>query len=84
MKLRNFEVKDEKDKKELNLIPKDFRMLISGKSGCDKTSNLIHMLTRPLLNYNKIYLHTLSSHQTKIKNFKRNSIQLVKALDMMS
>ena len=34
-----------------------FRMLICGKSGCGKTDTVLHMLIKPLIYYDKIYLY---------------------------
>ena len=34
-----------------------FRMLIYGKSGCGKTNTVLHMLVKPLIYYEKIYLY---------------------------
>ena len=36
---------------------KCFRMLICGKTGCGKTNKVLHMLIKPLINYDKIYLY---------------------------
>ena len=34
-----------------------FRMLICGKSGCGKTNTVLHMLIKPLIYYDRIYLY---------------------------
>ena len=60
------------DKKKNNLkqlynyIPsKSFRMLIFGPSGSGKTNALVHMLFKPLIYYDKIYLYAKSIDQEK-------------------
>ena len=35
---------------------KSFRMLICGPSGSDKTNAVVHMLLKPLIYYDKVYL----------------------------
>ena len=46
---------------------KPFRMLICGKSGCGKTNLLMHILLKPLIQYDKIYLYSKSLEQEKLK-----------------
>ena len=45
-----------------------FWMLICGNSGCGKTNLLYHMLIKPLLYYDEIYLYARNLHQDKYQN----------------
>ena len=50
-------------------MPNDtFRMLTSGNSGSGKTNLLYHMLIKPLLYYDKIYLYAKNLEQKKYQN----------------
>ena len=42
-----------------------FRMLICGKTGCGKTNTVLHMLIKPLIYYDKIYLYSNNLEQQK-------------------
>ena len=42
-----------------------FRMLICGKSGCGKTNTVLHLLIKPLIYYDKIYLYSKNLGQEK-------------------
>ena len=42
-----------------------FRMLICGKSGCGKTNTMLHMLIKPLIYHDKIYLYSKNLEQEK-------------------
>ena len=44
---------------------KSFRMLICGPSGSGKTNALVHMLLKPLIYYDKIYLYAKNIDQVK-------------------
>ena len=44
---------------------KIFRMLICGPSGSGKTNALVHMLLKPLIYYDKIYLYAKNIDQEK-------------------
>ena len=49
-----------------NYMPsKSFRMLICGPSGSGKTNALVHMLLKPLIYYDKIYLYAKNIDQEK-------------------
>ena len=49
-----------------NYMPsKSFRMLICGPSGSGKTNALVHMLLKPLIYYEKIYLYAKNIDQEK-------------------
>ena len=50
-------------------MPSDtFRMLICGNSGSGKTNLLVHMLKKPLLCYDEIYLYARNLEQDKYKS----------------
>ena len=61
MEIPNYDSDDNSDKKYKQLFPympsDTFRMLICGSSGSGKTNLLYHMLIKPLLYYDKIYLY---------------------------
>ena len=42
-----------------------FRMLICGKTGCGKTNTVQHMLIKPLIYYDKVYLYSKNLQQEK-------------------
>ena len=44
---------------------RSFRMLICGRSGCGKTNTVLHMLIKPLIYYDKIYLYSKHLEQEK-------------------
>ena len=49
-----------------NYMPsKSFRMLICGPSGKGKTNALVHMLLKPLIYYDKVYLYAKNIDQEK-------------------
>ena len=68
MRIPNYDSnKKDNEKRSLNnFINEDYRMLISGQSACGKTNTLIHMLRKPLVYYDKIYIYTRSKHQEKL------------------
>ena len=53
--------------KQLNDYMPDrcFRMLICEKSGCGKTNTVLHMLIKPLIYYDKIFLYSKTLEQEK-------------------
>ena len=71
MEIPNYDV-DNKNKKFNQLysfMPNDtFRMLICGNSGSGKTNLLYHMLIKPLLYCDKIYLYAKNLEQEKYQN----------------
>ena len=71
MDIPNYDV-DKKNKKFKQLylfMPNDtFRMLICGNSGSGKTNLLYHMLIKPLLYCDKIYLYAKNLEQEKYQN----------------
>ena len=53
-----------------SFMPKDtFRMLICGNSGSGKTNLLFHMLIKPLLHYDEIYLYAKKSRAGEVSKF---------------
>ena len=44
---------------------KSFRLLICGPSGSGKTNALVHMLLKPLIYYDKVYLYAKNIDQDK-------------------
>ena len=71
MEIPNYDSKDNRDKKFKQLFPfmpsDTFRMLICGNSGSGKTNLLYHMLMKPLLYYDEIYLYARNLEQDKYK-----------------
>ena len=62
------EAEDKKFKQLYPFMPSDtFRMLICGNSGSGKTNLLYHMLMKPLLLYDEIYLYARNLEQDKYK-----------------
>ena len=43
-------------------------MLVCGQSGYGKTNTVMHMLRKPLVYYDKIYMYTPNQHQEKIRD----------------
>ena len=71
MEIPNYDVNNKKKKfKQLySFMPNDtFRMLICGNSGSGKPNLLFHMLIKPLLYYDKIYLYAKNLEQEKYQN----------------
>ena len=65
-----------------SFIPKDtFRMLICGNSGSGKTNLLFHMLIKPLLHYDEIYLYAKNLEQEKYQNLINKMNELSRGLD---
>ena len=67
MEIPNYDSTDDIDKKYKQLFPfmpaDTFRMLICGNSGSGKTNLLYHMLIKPLLHYDEIYLYARNLEQ---------------------
>ena len=69
MKIPNYDRKTKENSKKLNnIFDEDFRLLIAGESGCGKTNTLMHILRKPLVYYDKIYIFSPNLHQDKIQN----------------
>ena len=71
MEIPNYDSTDNSDKNFKQLFPfmpsVTFRMLICGNSGSGKTNLLYHMLMKPLLYYDEIYLYARNLEQDKYK-----------------
>ena len=71
MEIPNYDRRSNKKKKFKQLFPfmpsDTFRMLICGNSGSGKTNLLFHMLMKPLLYYDEIYLYARNLEQDKYK-----------------
>ena len=71
MKIPNYDRKTKENSKKINnIFDEDFRLLIAGESGCAKTNTLMHILRKPLVYYDKIYIYSPNLHQEKIQDFK--------------
>ena len=82
MEIPNYDSYDKKDKKFKQLFPympsDTFRMLICGNSGSGKTNLLYHMLIKPMLHYDEIYLYARNLEQDKYQKL----IQKMRELSM--
>ena len=71
MEIPNYDSTNDPGKKYKQLYPfmpsDTFRMLICGNSGSGKTNLLYHMLIKPLLFYDEIYLYARNLEQDKYK-----------------
>ena len=71
MKIPNYDSDGDSDKKFKQLYPympsDTFRMLICGNSGSGKTNLLNHMLIKPLLYYDELYLYARNLEQQNCK-----------------
>ena len=68
MQIPNYDMKTENGnfKQLWNFMPDCcFRMLICGNSGSGKTNTLVHMLLKPLVYYDKMYLFAKNLEQSK-------------------
>ena len=69
MEIPNYDVKGDKDSNftQLHSFMPDrcFRMLICAPSGSGKTNLLLHMINKPLLFFDKIYLYAKNLQQNK-------------------
>ena len=80
MEIPNYDSDDYTNKKYKQLFPfmppDTFWMLICGNSGCGKTNLLYHILTKPLLYYDEIYLYARNLHQDKYQKLIRKMAEL--------
>ena len=89
MEIPNYDndTKNKKFKQRYSFMPNDtFRMLICGNSGSGKTNLLYHMLIKPLLYYDEIYLYAKNLEQEKYQNLmnKINEISREAGYDIMT
>ena len=84
MEIPNYDSVDDPDKKYKQLFPympsDTFRMLICGNSGSGKTNLLYHMLIKPLLYYDEIYLYARNLEQDKYQNLIQKMAELSRKL----
>ena len=80
MEIPNYDSGDNPDKKYKQLFPympsDTFRMLICGNSGSGKTNLLYHMLIKPLLYFDEIYLYARNLEQDKYKRLMQKMREL--------
>ena len=80
MEIPNYDSGDNPDKKYKQLFPfmpsDTFRMLICGNSGSGKTNLLYHMLIKPLLYYDEIYLYARNLEQDKYQKLIKKMMEL--------
>ena len=80
MEIPNYDSNDDPNKKFKQLFPympsDTFRMLICGNSGSGKTNLLYHMLMKPLLYYDEIYLYARNLEQDKYKKLIKKMMDL--------
>ena len=70
MKIPNYDRKQNNSSRKLNIFDEHFHLLIAGQTRCGKTNTLMHILRKPLVYYDKIYIYSPSHHQEKIQDFK--------------
>ena len=69
MKIPNYDQSSKETSKKINnIFDEDFRLLITGESGCGKTNTLMHILRKPLVYFDKIYIYSPNLHQEKIQD----------------
>ena len=80
MEIPNYDTTGDPDKKYKQLFPfmpsDTFRMLICENSGSGKTNLLYHMLIKPLLYFDEIYLYTRNLEQDKYKKLMQKMREL--------
>ena len=80
MEIPNYDSGDDTDKKYKQIYPfmpsNIFRMLICGNSGSGKTNLLYHMLIKPLLYYDEIYLYAKNLEQDKYQKLIKKMVEL--------
>ena len=80
MEIPNYDSTNKNDKKFKQLFPfmpsDTFRMLICGNSGSGKTNLLYHMLMKPLLYYDEIYLYARNLEQDKYKRLMQKMMKM--------
>ena len=69
MKIPNYDKNTKSSSNKLNnIFDEDFRLLIAGESGCGKTNTLMHILRKPLVYFDKIFIYSPNLHQEKIQD----------------
>ena len=81
MEIPNYDSNDDNQgsyKQLYPFMPKNtFRLLITGPSGSGKTNTLLHMLLKPLIQFDKLYLYAKNLEQGKYQ-------ELIKQFDTIS
>ena len=85
MEIRNYDSDGDGEKKFKQLYPSmpldTFRMLICGNSGSGKTNLLYHMMMKPLIQYDEIYLHAKNLEQEKYRKLMNKMREMSKQVD---
>ena len=73
MKIPDYDLKTNNfSSRRLNdIFDEDFRLLIVGQTRYGKTNTLMHILRKPLVYYDKIYIYSPNHYQDKIQDFKK-------------
>ena len=73
MKIPNYDTKSPTQGRNrlCKFLDEDFRLLVSGQSGCGKTNTVMHILRKPLVYYDKIHFITPNQHQDKIVDLQK-------------
>ena len=84
MKIPNYDTKSDKSNNFTQFYPfmpdSCFRMLICGSSGSGKTNTLMHILRKPLIYYDKLYLYAKNLEQSKYQDLINNLNQIAKKI----
>ena len=85
MEIPNYYSYSDGEKKYKQLYPQmpsdTFRMLICGNSGSGKTNLLYHMLMKPLLQFDEIYLYAKNLEQEKYQKLIRKMREMSRQVD---
>ena len=85
MEIPNYYSNSDGEKKYKQLYPympsDTFRMLICGNSGSGKTNLLYHMLMKPLLQFDEIYLYAKNLEQEKYQKLIRKMREMSRQVD---
>ena len=80
MKIPNYDTKSPTQGRSLcNFLDEDFRLLISGQSGCGKTNTVMHILRKPLVYYDKIHFSPPINTRTKLLTSKSDETHFEKS-----
>lgn len=85
MEIRNYDRDGDGEKKFKQLYPSmpldTFRMLICVNSGSGKTNLLYHMMMKPLIQYDEIYLHAKNLEQERYRKLMNKMREMSKQVD---
>ena len=77
MKIPNYDSELVADKtKQKSLLGNDFRMLVCGSSGCEKTSTLMHIIKKPLCYYDQLIIYTPNKDKDELVSLKNKFAQV--------